>query len=114
MGARPGRGLAVIRWVIGIFLILHGVTHAFFPSYGTYDSWLVGDAQSLALPLMVLATGLFVVAGLGALLRTRWWGSVALLAAVESLIFLGLFWQTGQIFGVLIDVAIIVGILYRR
>ena len=66
------------------------------------------------MPLMVLATGLFVVAGLGALLRRRWWRLVALLAAIESLVFLGLFWQTGQIFGVLIDVAIIAGILYWR
>jgi hypothetical protein len=104
----------MIRWVLGIFLILHGVTHAFFPSYGTYDSWLIGNAQGLAIPLMWLATGLFVVVGLGAILRTHWWRSVALVAAIESLVFLGLFWQSGQIFGVLIDVAIIAGVLYWR
>src|SRR5919204_102970 len=53
----------MLNWGLGVFVILHGVTHAFWPSYGTTESWLLGHARALSAVLWVAATALFAVAG---------------------------------------------------
>ncbi len=42
------------RWLAGIFLILHGITHVFWPYYGPSTSWLIGDASVLAINIAIL------------------------------------------------------------
>jgi hypothetical protein len=102
------------RWVLGIFLILHGVTHAFWPSYGATASWLVGEAPSLSVVLWAAATLLFVATGLALILKLSWWRRLAVVAAVESLVLLGLFGQPGQVVGFAIDAGVLVALLWAR
>jgi hypothetical protein len=102
------------RWTLGIFLILHGVTHAFWPSYGSTDSWLVGEASGLAVALWVAATGLFAVTGLALILRQPWWRPLAVVSAAVSLMLLGLFGQPAQWIGFTIDGAILAAVLWAH
>jgi hypothetical protein len=99
---------------LAIFIALHGVTHSFFPSYGDYDSWLLGEARGLALVLLVAGTGLFVLAGVALLVRSRWWPLVTLVASFVSLVLLLAFWETGLVVGVAIDVALIAFVFFER
>lgn len=95
------------RWLFGIFLILHGITHAFWPSYGPSQSWLVGDAPSVATALWAAATALFAVAGIAIIARWSWWRHWTVVSAVESLILMVLFWSVGLWVGLAINLAII-------
>jgi hypothetical protein len=104
----------MLNWGLGVFVILHGVTHAFWPSYGTTESWLLGHARALSAVLWVAATALFAVAGLAILLEQSWWRPLAVVGAVESLVLLGLFWRRGLFVGPAIDVAILVALLWMQ
>jgi hypothetical protein len=96
-----------LRLVLGIFLILHGITHSFFPSFGTYDSWLLGASRGLAVVLFSIATALFVASRLALLLKKDWWTGLMAVAAIESLFFLMIFWEAGLIVGIAIDIALL-------
>ena len=102
------------RWVFGLFLILHGVTHAFWPTYGPANSWVVGEARSLSTVLWAIAAALFAATGLALILHLPWWRPLAVVAAIESLVLLGLFWDRGLVVGLAINVAILVALLWLR
>jgi hypothetical protein len=102
------------RWVAGVFLILHGVTHAFWPSYGPTVSWLIGDAPGVAGAFWVTATALFALAGLALIARWAWWRPLAVVSALESLALLGLFWSIGLWVGLAIDLAILGALVWTR
>jgi hypothetical protein len=93
-----------------VLLLLHGATHAFFPSYGSYESWLLGDSAPVATLLFVVATTLLVGSGLAAIFNAGLWKGLAFVGAVESLVLLLMFWEPGLAVGAGID-AVIVGLL---
>jgi hypothetical protein len=97
----------VIRWVIGLAVLAHGIGHALFmPALNSLmrldtsgRSWLlspvVGDGATQALATVVAgAIGIaFVAAGAGILLQTGWWRQVAIIASVASIALVVLLWD---------------------
>ncbi len=102
------------RWLFGLFLVLHGVTHAFWPSYGSTTSWLLGEAPGPSVALWGTATGLFILTGLALVFKLGIWRQLALVSAVESLALLGLLGQPGQVVGFAIDVAVLASLVGAR
>ena len=100
-------------WSLGIFLVLHGVTHAFWPSYGPTRSWLLGDARGASVALWIAATALFAITGLALILHQPVWRTLALVAAIESLVLLVLFWDRGLFVGLAINLALLTALWAR-
>jgi hypothetical protein len=95
------------RWLAGIFLILHGITHVFWPYYGPSNSWLIGDAPMLAIALWVAAAALFIVAGLALIVQWSMWRPLTIVSAIESIGLMMLFWSLGLWVGLAINIAIL-------
>ena len=101
----------MVRVLIGIFVIVHGLVHLwwvalsqrlvkFEPQMGwTGESRIftrtLGDSATrlLATVLLVLATVGFVAGGLGILTGREWWRSVTVASAVPSTAIVVLFWD---------------------
>jgi hypothetical protein len=70
--------------------------------------------RSVGTALWIVATGGFVVAGLGVLgvpLLEEWWRFAATASAIVSFLLIGLFWHRWFIVGLLLDVVILVALL---
>jgi hypothetical protein len=125
----------VFRFVVGIFLMLHGLVHIWYvvlsqrlvefrPEMGwTGESWLltplIGDSatRALATALYLLATLGFVAGAVGVFSGQAWWRQVTIAAAAFSAVVILLFWDGGMqmlmqrgLLGLLIDVAIFVSL----
>ena len=101
----------MIRVLIGLFLILHGLVHLwlftlsqrlveFKPEMGwSGKSWLftglVGDVTTRQIASILLAVSAlaFVSSGLGIFVRGEWWWSMLLGSAIVSSVTLLLFWD---------------------
>jgi hypothetical protein len=129
----------MLRIIFGIFIVLHGLVHLLYvgQSQGAFElqpgltwpdgAWAFsrflgdGDIRKLTSVLLVLAAVGFVVGGVAILTRQAWWRSPVVGAAVLSTVLYILLWN-GQlqrlndqgIFGILINVAILVVILVLR
>lgn len=120
--------------IIGIVLIAHGIGHSlgYFPIFGwatapdwTGDSWLLSGpigttaANAIAVALWTVALVGFVVAGLGILgiaVPSAWIRPTAVVAAIVSLVAIGLFWDAfpsvvSKIGAIAIDVAVLWAVL---
>lgn len=126
----------MIRYLIGIIIVLHGLVHLWFvvlarglveykPEMGwSGRSWLftglIGDPATriLASILLLLVTVALSAGGIGFLIDQQWARPVLIVSALASAIVLILFWdgspqlivQKGLI-GLLIDAAIVAGLL---
>jgi hypothetical protein len=120
--------------IIALFLILHGLVHGILAMVPNPDvpeagfatffsrSWLLNSlgisesaTKSIAIILAVVAAIGFIASGLALLallIPIDWWSSLATVSAVASLFLLILFWHTYLIFGILIDVGILVTVLF--
>ncbi|RPI21495.1 MAG: hypothetical protein EHM57_06545 [Actinobacteria bacterium] len=117
----------VIRIVAGFLLFAHGLVHLLYlapeaddPSYPftLETSWLLPESarRPVALALMTATVGAFAllamavwgVPGLSAL-----WPVIAAAASILSLALLIAFWDTRLLFGVVIDLAVIVVAVVR-
>ena len=127
------RGI-ILKTIVAIFLILHGVTHsimAMVPSPNTPDvgfatffsgigSWLFtgfseSASKTTATVLSVIATIGFIAAGLalfGILVPFDWWRVLAIASAVASLLLVVVFWHPYLIVGLLIDAAVLVTLIF--
>jgi hypothetical protein len=125
----------MLRWLLGIFLVLHGLVHLLYvglsrklfeaPGIGWSPQSriftpLLGEARTptLAAVLYLLSTLGFVGGGLGLLVGATWWYPVTLISAGFSALTILLFWDGGHekladkgLFGIIIDLAIIVALL---
>jgi hypothetical protein len=126
----------LLRILIGVLLILHGLIHGILavipnpdaakPVAVTFFSewaspWLRGSLsgralQAIAIVLAVIAGAGFIAAGLamfGFLLPHDWWRALAIASSVLSLILCALFWNTYLIVGpvVAVGIIVVVGIL---
>jgi hypothetical protein len=114
----------VIRIVIGALLMIHGFAHWQITSgWGkvTADSAALraigmesGALASLGTALWVVALISFNVAGIGVFAGQGWWRTLAIGAAVVSLLVMALFWQPNYIIGVAVDVGILVALLWAH
>ena len=125
----------MLRILLGIFVILHGLVHLlYFGQSARYfelqpgmvwpdGSWLFsklleeGSARTLASASLVLAAIGFVLAGIGIFAGRSWWHPVLVGSAVFSSFIFILFWDGGMQqlankggVGILINLAILVAL----
>jgi hypothetical protein len=114
---------ALIRIIIGFLLVAHGLVHLLYlsedtPEFSVEDSWLVPDAASrpVAVVLMAATVAAFTLLGLGVWgvpgLAGAWW-VIAIGAAILSLGLLVTFWSRSLVSGILIDLALVAVALIR-
>lgn len=126
----------MLHFLSGIFVILHGLVHLWYvtlsqgwvpfePDMGwTGQSWLITNAiddsatRSLAALIYTLITLAFVVGGIGLLVRSDWWTSAIIGAAIASTIAILVFWDGSPamlvqkgLLGLLINLALLASIL---
>jgi cytochrome c biogenesis protein CcdA len=117
----------MIRWLIVIAMLMHGVGHIMFFLESFTDQamgfsaepWLLPGGFTAASPvgkafalLWLLAMLGFLAAAIGLLLRQEWWPALAVAAAVISLVVLLPWWNviapSSRVWVLLADVVIIV------
>lgn len=117
---RQGASLRVntlIRVVIGILLIAHGLVHLLYstddvPEFSPERSWVIPPSVSrpVAMVLMWSTAAAFALLGFavwGVPGLAGTWPGIAVAASILSLALLAAFWSWSLIFGVIIDVALI-------
>jgi hypothetical protein len=129
----------MLRFIIGVFMVLHGLVHLLYaghswrlfelrPEMAWPDgSWafskLLGDSttRTLASVLYVLATIGFVAGGVGVFARQEWWRVVVVGSAAFSTAIILLFWDGRMqavtdkgLIAVLINLAILVALLVLK
>lgn len=107
----------LLRVVIGVLLIAHGLVHLLYltddvPEFSLESSWLIPESaiRPVAMVLMwatVAAFGLLGLAVWGVPGLAGAWPGIAIIASILSLALLAGFWSWSLVFGVLIDVALI-------
>jgi hypothetical protein len=129
----------VLRFIIGVFIVLHGLVHLLYfgQSWRLFElqpemvwpegSWalskLLGDEATrlLASISCILAAIGFVAGGTGILVRQAWWRPVVVGSAAFSAVIFILFWD-GEMqkldnqggIALLINIAILVSVLILR
>jgi hypothetical protein len=114
----------VIRIMIGVLLMIHGFAHwQITTGWGklTADSAVLrgvgmadGALASLGTALWVVALLSFNLAGIGVFVGQGWWRTLAIGAAVISLLVMALFWQPSFIIGAVVDVGVLVALLWAH
>ncbi len=100
------------RVLIIAFLFGHGAIVAAQAS-GVPDSWLVGERKLLGLALTLAAGAAFVIAGAGLWMEAGWRRrALAVTGAACSLVFFAFFFQPVILFGLALDVAVIVALVW--
>jgi len=116
----------MIRWLIAIAMLMHGVGHIVFvmaaftetPMEFSTAPWLLPGAFTVDSPvgkafalLWLLAMLGFMVAAVGLILRKEWWPALVVAAAVVSLVVLLPWWNTitpsSRVWVLLADVVVI-------
>ena len=103
----------VVRLVVGVFIVLHGLVHLLYAGQSQRifelqpgmvwpdGSWafsrMLGDARarSLAAVFLALAAVGFVAGGIGVLAGQRWWRPFVVASAAFSAAIFCLFWDGG-------------------
>jgi hypothetical protein len=101
----------VWRFLIIAFLFGHGAIVA-AQVIGVPDSWLIGERKILGLALTLAAGAAFVIAGGGLWAQAEWWRALAITGAALSLLFFVVFFQPVILFGMALDVAVIVALVW--
>jgi len=101
----------VWRLLVIAFLFGHGAIVA-AQVIGVPDSWLIGERKALGLTLTLAAGAAFVIAGGGLWAQAEWWRALAVTAAALSLLFFVVFFQPLILFGMALDIAVIVALTW--
>jgi hypothetical protein len=117
------------RWLIGLFLVSHGLIHAavhLAPTdasspFDPADSWLLGGlglgdgaARTLSV-VLASATALgFVLVGLGLLAHQEWWRPAPVVAAAVGLVLLALYFNPWLSMGLAINAVVLASLLWAR
>lgn len=99
------------RFLIIAFLFGHGAIVA-AQAIGVPESWLIGERKVIGLALTLAAGAAFVIAGGGLWAEAEWWRALAVTAAALSLLFFVVFFQPLILFGMALDVAVIVVLVW--
>ena len=115
-GAEPKEVPEVIQFVLGAFMVAHGLLTAFIwvspakadaPFRATH-SWLVGDTRPVAVVIALVAAAGFVLAGIGFITHQAWWAITGIGAGAVALLLMTLYFNLWLLAGI----AISAGILY--
>ena len=101
------------RFLIIAFLFGHGAIVAAQAS-GVPGSWLIGERKALGVALTLAAGAVFIIAGGGLWAQAEWWRALAVTGAVLSLLFFVVFFQPLILFGLALDVAVIVALVWLK
>jgi hypothetical protein len=101
----------VWRLLVIAFLFGHGAIVA-AQAIGVPDSWLFEQRKALGMALTLAAGAAFVIAGAGLWSHAEWWRALAVTGAALSLVFFVVFFQPVILFGMALDVAVIVALLW--
>jgi hypothetical protein len=108
--------MVVIRIVLGVLLLAHGLVHLLYlardvPEFSLASSWLVPESARRPVALVLIATtvaafllvalAIWGVPGLASI-----WPALTIAAASLSLVLLVAFWNNMLILGVAIDIAL--------
>jgi hypothetical protein len=109
--------MVVIRIVVGVLLLAHGLVHLLYlardvPEFSLASSWLVPESarRPVALVLIVTTVAAFLLVALaiwGVPGLSRIWPALTIAAASFSLVLLVAYWNKMLILGVAIDLALI-------
>jgi hypothetical protein len=75
---------------------------------------LIGERKVLGLALTLAAGSAFVIAGGGLWAQAEWWRALAVTGAALSLAFFAVFFQPLILFGMALDVAVIVALVWLK
>jgi len=107
----------VIRFLLGAFIVAHGLLTAFIwvspakadvPFHATH-SWLVGDARPLAVVIALVAAAGFTLAGVGFITQQAWWAVTGIGAGAVALLLMTLFFNPWLLAGIAISAGILYG-----
>jgi hypothetical protein len=101
----------VWRFLIIAFLFGHGAIVA-AQANGVPDSWLFEQKKALGVALTLAAGAALGIAGAGLLAHAEWWRALAVTGAALSLVFFVVFFQAVILFGMALDVAVIVALAW--
>jgi NADH:ubiquinone oxidoreductase subunit 6 (subunit J) len=101
----------VWRFLFIAFLFVHGAIQA-AQATGGGDSWLLGRQKGISVGLTLAAGALFVVAAVGLWARAEWWRPVTVTGAALSLLFFVVYFNPFILFGMALDVGLIVAIAW--
>ncbi|HSK55397.1 MAG TPA: hypothetical protein VK908_09090 [Jiangellales bacterium] len=109
--------IVVIRAVVGVLVIAHGLVHLLYvapdvPEFTLKDSWIVPVSvrRSVGIVLIVGTVVAFALVGLavwGVPGLAGAWPVLTLIASVLSLVLLICFWDVRLVFGVILDLGLI-------
>ena len=122
----PPAALTFWRWVIALFLVLHGLVHAAvwaapMDDEATFDpkrSWLLdglglgGGTRTLSILLALVAMVGFVAVGVGLFAQQGWWRPLAVAAAAVSLGLILLYFNPWLSVGLAIEVLVLAAVLW--
>ena len=114
------------RWLIALFLVLHGLVHAAVwaapvdddAPFDPKQSWLLdglglgGGTRMLSVLLALAATVGFVAVGIGLLAQQGWWRPLAVATAAASLGLILLYFNPWLSVGLAIEVAVLAAVLW--
>ena len=115
--------VVVLRVVVGVLLVAHGLVHLLYlaPDVSQFSlerSWLVPEAGrrptayvligATIVAFVLVALGVWQVPGL-----TGAWPLLTLVAAALSTLLLVVFWNRQLVFGLVVNAALVVGVLVR-
>jgi hypothetical protein len=102
------------RWVVGAFVIAHGLVTAMMWStpakegepFRATHSWLLGDARALAMTLAIAAAVGFVGAGVGILGHQPWWAGYGIAAGGLAVVLMVVYFNPWLLAGIAISATI--------
>jgi hypothetical protein len=110
--------MAIVRTVAGILLLAHGLVHLLYLASDVQEfsfdrSWVVPESlrRQVGLGLMVATVVAFALVALavwGVPRMSADWPALTLLAALLSVVLLAAFWNTWLLFGLTIDVLLVI------
>ena len=112
----------LLRIVIGLLLIIHGVAHWTLPSgwdtSSSENTWLLGSLglsasaiHTIGMVLSIVALLVFLASGVALFAHLSWWRVLAVSASIISLVMILLFWRFNMVFGAVVDVGVIAALL---
>jgi hypothetical protein len=107
--------------VIGFLLIIHGIAHMTLPTgwdtSASENSWLLGNLglnasaiHTFSMVLSIIVLLIFLASGVALFAHLSWWRVLAVSASIISLVMILLFWRSNMVFGVVINVGVIIAL----
>lgn len=101
------------RFLVIAFLFGHGAIVS-AQVIGVPDSWLFEQRKAVGTALTLAAGAAFVIAGAALWAHAEWWRPLAVAGAALSLLFFVVFFQPVILFGMALDVAVIVALVWLK